>query len=165
MARVLRIGLNYYTVVRNAPPGAITASPRASSSPTHLPTTPQNVTSSSRGASGAGGTPSLSHILCASSNYVSGYGIPIAPLPAHAHHGHHHHHHHERGTSTPAPALNHLPPINLASSSTELEAWPKRRALYHASEWLEWLGCEDAAILGRDSGCGGLSDGGWAFER
>lgn len=28
----------------------------------------------------------------------------------------------------------------------ELEQWPKRRALYHATEWLEWLGCEDAMI-------------------
>ncbi|KAF8873172.1 hypothetical protein CPB84DRAFT_1818005 [Gymnopilus junonius] len=28
----------------------------------------------------------------------------------------------------------------------ELEQWPKRRALYHAPEWLEWLGCEDAMI-------------------
>ncbi|KAL0960739.1 hypothetical protein HGRIS_005762 [Hohenbuehelia grisea] len=26
----------------------------------------------------------------------------------------------------------------------ELEQWPKRRVMYHASEWLEWLGCEDA---------------------
>lgn len=24
----------------------------------------------------------------------------------------------------------------------ELDAWPKRRALFHAQEWLEWLGCE-----------------------
>jgi hypothetical protein len=27
---------------------------------------------------------------------------------------------------------------------TEMEQWPKRRVRYHASEWLEWLGCEDA---------------------
>jgi len=26
----------------------------------------------------------------------------------------------------------------------EMDQWPKRRALYHAAEWLEWLGCEDA---------------------
>ncbi|KAF9475599.1 hypothetical protein BDN70DRAFT_813850 [Pholiota conissans] len=28
----------------------------------------------------------------------------------------------------------------------ELEQWPRRRAMYHALEWLEWLGCEDAMI-------------------
>ncbi|KAF8909958.1 hypothetical protein CPB85DRAFT_1221723 [Mucidula mucida] len=25
-----------------------------------------------------------------------------------------------------------------------LEPWPKRRATYHAAEWLEWFGCEEA---------------------
>lgn len=29
---------------------------------------------------------------------------------------------------------------------TELELWPRRRVLYHAAEWLEWLGCEDALV-------------------
>ncbi|KAF9444045.1 hypothetical protein P691DRAFT_737051 [Macrolepiota fuliginosa MF-IS2] len=27
----------------------------------------------------------------------------------------------------------------------ELEPWPMRRVVYHAAEWLEWLGCEEAA--------------------
>ncbi|PFH48197.1 hypothetical protein AMATHDRAFT_66092 [Amanita thiersii Skay4041] len=26
----------------------------------------------------------------------------------------------------------------------EMEQWPRRRVAYHAAEWLEWLGCEDA---------------------
>jgi len=33
-----------------------------------------------------------------------------------------------------------------AMSVVEMEQWPKRRAMYHATEWLEWLGCEDAMI-------------------
>jgi hypothetical protein len=33
-----------------------------------------------------------------------------------------------------------------ATAGIEMELWPKRRALYHATEWLEWLGCEDAMI-------------------
>ncbi|KJA14997.1 hypothetical protein HYPSUDRAFT_59046 [Hypholoma sublateritium FD-334 SS-4] len=33
-----------------------------------------------------------------------------------------------------------------AGGAFELEQWPRRRALYHATEWLEWLGCEDAMI-------------------
>jgi len=33
-----------------------------------------------------------------------------------------------------------------ATAVVEMEQWPKRRALYHATEWLEWLGCEDAMI-------------------
>ncbi|TFK21456.1 hypothetical protein FA15DRAFT_80606 [Coprinopsis marcescibilis] len=28
----------------------------------------------------------------------------------------------------------------------ELEMWPRRRVAYHAAEWLEWLGCEDALV-------------------
>ncbi|KAF9529942.1 hypothetical protein CPB83DRAFT_851864 [Crepidotus variabilis] len=28
----------------------------------------------------------------------------------------------------------------------EMEQWPKRRVQYHAIEWLEWLGCEDATL-------------------
>ncbi|KAF8956753.1 hypothetical protein BDZ97DRAFT_1670956 [Flammula alnicola] len=34
----------------------------------------------------------------------------------------------------------------VTAQGTEMEQWPKRRALYHATEWLEWLGCEDAMI-------------------
>ncbi|PPR01862.1 hypothetical protein CVT24_001343 [Panaeolus cyanescens] len=30
--------------------------------------------------------------------------------------------------------------------AAEGEQWPKRRAIYHAKEWLEWLGCEDAMV-------------------
>jgi len=33
-----------------------------------------------------------------------------------------------------------------ATAGIEMEQWPKRRALYHATEWLEWLGCEDAMM-------------------
>ncbi|KAJ8516510.1 hypothetical protein ONZ45_g6185 [Pleurotus djamor] len=33
---------------------------------------------------------------------------------------------------------------NVDDTVVELEKWPRRRVLYHASEWLEWLGCEDA---------------------
>ncbi|PPQ94275.1 hypothetical protein CVT25_004932 [Psilocybe cyanescens] len=33
-----------------------------------------------------------------------------------------------------------------AGHNVEVEQWPKRRALYHATEWLEWLGCEDAMV-------------------
>jgi hypothetical protein len=25
-----------------------------------------------------------------------------------------------------------------------LDLWPRNRMRYHAQEWLEWLGCEDA---------------------
>jgi hypothetical protein len=28
----------------------------------------------------------------------------------------------------------------------ELEQWPIRRVVYHAAEWLEWFGCEEAAV-------------------
>jgi len=28
------------------------------------------------------------------------------------------------------------------TSSYDLEQWPKRRAMFHAKEWFEWLGCE-----------------------
>lgn len=28
----------------------------------------------------------------------------------------------------------------------ELEPWPMRRVVYHAAEWLQWLGCEEAAV-------------------
>lgn len=33
---------------------------------------------------------------------------------------------------------------NADDTVVELEQWPRRRVLYHVSEWLEWLGCEDA---------------------
>lgn len=33
-----------------------------------------------------------------------------------------------------------------SGTMTELEVWPRRRVLYHAAEWLEWLGCEDALV-------------------
>ncbi|KAF9497075.1 hypothetical protein BDN71DRAFT_1545874 [Pleurotus eryngii] len=33
---------------------------------------------------------------------------------------------------------------NVDDTVVELEQWPRRRVLYHVSEWLEWLGCEDA---------------------
>ena len=40
---------------------------------------------------------------------------------------------------------NYWTVIRVAKSGTqvELDPWPKRRALFHAREWLEWLGCED----------------------
>ncbi|KAF8991615.1 hypothetical protein BDQ17DRAFT_1432957 [Cyathus striatus] len=46
---------------------------------------------------------------------------------SHTHHSVHTHHH-----RPPQPV------------GRELEPWPRRRVLYHAQEWLEWLGCEDA---------------------
>ncbi|KAM6497098.1 hypothetical protein JOM56_007571 [Amanita muscaria] len=33
----------------------------------------------------------------------------------------------------------------------EMEQWPRRRAIYNAAEWLEWLGCEDALVSAQDS--------------
>ncbi|KDR65829.1 hypothetical protein GALMADRAFT_260025 [Galerina marginata CBS 339.88] len=35
---------------------------------------------------------------------------------------------------------------SVAAQGIEIEQWPRRRALYHATEWLEWLGCEDAMV-------------------
>ncbi|KAF8637727.1 hypothetical protein AX17_002615 [Amanita inopinata Kibby_2008] len=32
----------------------------------------------------------------------------------------------------------------------EMEQWPRRRVAYHAAEWLEWLGCEDAVVGAQD---------------
>jgi hypothetical protein len=33
-----------------------------------------------------------------------------------------------------------------SGSRLELEPWPMRRVVYHAAEWLEWLGCEEAVL-------------------
>ncbi|KAF8188708.1 hypothetical protein BJ912DRAFT_1031893 [Pholiota molesta] len=36
--------------------------------------------------------------------------------------------------------------VRIGNSYWTLEQWPRRRAMYHAREWLEWLGCEDAML-------------------
>lgn len=37
-------------------------------------------------------------------------------------------------------------PSGIGGGRLELEPWPTRRVVYHAAEWLEWLGCEEAAV-------------------
>ncbi|KAK7040268.1 hypothetical protein VNI00_009735 [Paramarasmius palmivorus] len=43
-------------------------------------------------------------------------------------------------TVAPQPSRNPHPPV---SSTVELEQWPRRRAVFHASEWFEWLDCAE----------------------
>ncbi|KAJ3776583.1 hypothetical protein FB446DRAFT_285085 [Lentinula raphanica] len=73
-------------------------------------------------------------------------------------HHHHHHHHSSRHSSyshysSSSPSSHNSPAgspmsttpsadVDSFSSSYELEQWPKRRAVFHAREWFEWLGCE-----------------------
>jgi len=50
----------------------------------------------------------------------------------------------------PSSSPSSNPPIGpkQIGGKIELEPWPMRRIVYHATEWLEWLGCEEAAVAG-----------------
>jgi len=52
-------------------------------------------------------------------------------------------------SSSPSGIMTPSLPMNVmggAGGGFELDPWPRRRAIYHAREWLEWLGCEDAMV-------------------
>ncbi len=88
-------------------------------------------------------------------------------IPNHAHGGHLHalalahgqHGHSGSVGSGPCSSSSHtLPGLSISSGTKsrgnqnggggmlELEPWPMRRVVYHAAEWLEWLGCDEAAV-------------------
>ncbi|KAE9391143.1 hypothetical protein BT96DRAFT_959615 [Gymnopus androsaceus JB14] len=47
-----------------------------------------------------------------------------------------------RKSSSASPATTPDATATSAPSSYDFEQWPKRRAVFHTREWLEWLGCE-----------------------
>ncbi|KAL9710484.1 hypothetical protein Ac2012v2_006018 [Leucoagaricus gongylophorus] len=123
-------------------------------------------------------TPSV--LLGKSSTISDRSSTPSTPthhhIPNHAHGGHLHaltlahspSFNHSSGSSSNQNSLSHIlgrtglmpsssspsaPFIRLRQGSSgmlELEPWPMRRVVYHAAEWLEWLGCEEvvATALG-----------------
>ncbi|KAJ3937338.1 MAG: hypothetical protein NXY57DRAFT_1107277 [Lentinula lateritia] len=79
------------------------------------------------------------------------YFTVLNNLPGYAG-GHRQYHRHDssrRSSYSHLPSSNSSPapsPVSTISTeldiSYELEQWPKRRAVFHAREWFEWLGCE-----------------------
>ncbi|KAJ4466488.1 hypothetical protein J3R30DRAFT_2266065 [Lentinula aciculospora] len=88
------------------------------------------------------------------------YFTVLNNLPGYAGRNRHHHHHHHLGSrhssysryssssSSPcnSPAASPMTTTSgdadILLSPYDLEQWPKRRAVFHAREWFEWLGCE-----------------------
>jgi len=75
-------------------------------------------------------------------------------IPNHAHGGHLYAltlAHLPSSIPPPSSSPSSVPPIGqnqVGGGMLELEPWPMRRIVYHATEWLEWLGCEEAAVAG-----------------
>lgn len=72
-------------------------------------------------------------------NNLSGYeGREHSPRPGYLHSS--------SSPKSPSGSISPVTPDATMTSSTstsyDLDQWPKRRAVFHAREWLEWLGCE-----------------------
>lgn len=152
MVRVIRVGSWFWTVSRKQPGGLASSSSLLGG---------RTSTTSDRGA--AQPTPTHHHIP----NHAHGGHLHALALAhpqthqasgsssqnsatGHIHGGHSATQSHTRSPSSSSPVM---PSASGGSREggggvgmLELEPWPMRRVVYHAAEWLEWLGCEEAAV-------------------
>ncbi|CAA7262338.1 unnamed protein product [Cyclocybe aegerita] len=155
MVRVVRIGNNYWTAARKPDPASACLSSSLSASLSLSSTTSSSSTplpSSRAGAEGRHSNPS-------SSTSSPNMGI-AGHSHAHNHGGHGGHavhagHTHSGAHTHAGPSAHGIGVggmgglgggVGVGGQVIEMEQWPKRRALYHTTEWLEWLGCEDAMV-------------------
>jgi len=147
MVRVIRAGSLFWTVLRKESAGlsslllseSSTVSDRNSvqSMPTHHHI-PNHAHGGHLYALTLAHLPSSNHTFESSSNQTSILGQTGL---AHA----------QSPLFPPTSSQSSVPPIGpkqVGGGMLELEPWPMRRIVYHATEWLEWLGCEEAAVAG-----------------
>jgi len=122
MVRVIRAGSFFWTVSRKQPVG--------------LSSLLHNESSTVSDRNSVQSMPTHHHIP----NHAHGghlYALTLAHLPS--------------SIPPPSSSPSSVPPIGpnqVGGGMLELEPWPMRRIVYHATEWLEWLGCEEAAVAG-----------------
>ncbi|KAF4612059.1 hypothetical protein D9613_003616 [Agrocybe pediades] len=158
MVKVVRVGANYWTVVRRGSSDSLGRFPMPSLSRSnsmimsHPHTHGAHASASSRSHSNS---PPMSMPMAghaqrpqprgpSRSSRPSHLDVVVGPSTSSS----------SSGSAMPSSSIRPPSlPVNIVPSGLgnigngfELEQWPRRRALYHAPEWLEWFGCEDAMV-------------------